>query len=148
MLKIEIGNTYCSRMKSRGGGVTKINVDLPIDVKGAYFLIVNIFVNVCDSMGANLVNTVCEKLAPELEKLTEGRAGLKILTNLCTERKAWSRFRVNFSKMGYKGLKGEEVASKILEAYDFALTDNYRAATHNKGIMNGIDAVCLATGQD
>ena len=74
--------------------------------------------------------------------------GIAILSNYCVERKALSYFEMPINDMGWKGVEGQEVAEKILEAYQFAKNDRYRAATHNKGIMNGIDSVCVATGQD
>lgn len=74
--------------------------------------------------------------------------GIAILSNYCTERKALSWFEIPIKDLGWKGVNGYDVALKILEAYEFAKSDRFRAVTHNKGIMNGIDSVCVATGQD
>jgi hydroxymethylglutaryl-CoA reductase len=76
------------------------------------------------------------------------KTGIAILTNYCVERRALSYFEVPVKELGWKGVTGYEVAGKILEAYEFAKMDKFRATTHNKGIMNGIDGVCVATGQD
>ena len=76
------------------------------------------------------------------------KTGISILSNYCLERRATSSFVIPVEHMAWKGYTGLEVAQKIMEAYRFAMKDTFRAVTHNKGIMNGIDAVCLATGQD
>lgn len=111
-------------------------------------LVVEVFLNVCDSMGANLVNTVCEGIAPQIERISGGRAGLRILSNLCTQRKAGSSFRIPCDALKVPGFTGSQVARRILEAFVFAASDPFRTATHNKGVMNGMDAVAIATGQD
>ena len=97
-------------------------------------------------MGANIINTILESISPYIESISNSRAGLKILSNLCTDRMVISKFLIPVSKMGHKGLSGEKVCKLILEAFEFAKLDPYRAATHNKGIMNGIDAVAIALG--
>ncbi|KAF9147127.1 hypothetical protein BG015_011286 [Linnemannia schmuckeri] len=112
------------------------------------WLVVHLHVDVGDAMGANCANTVAEGIAPFLAKMSGGRIGVRILSNLNVDRIAKSTFRLPFSHMGYKSLPGKDVAVRLLEAYEWADLDPYRAATHNKGIMNGIDAVALATGQD
>jgi len=100
-------------------------------------------------MGANIVNTVAENTAPFIiELLGQGRAALKILTNLCTGRLVMSEFSIPTDAMHWKGTPGSKVARRIVEAQRFAELDQYRATTHNKGIMNGIDGVALALGQD
>ena len=106
-------------------------------------IIVQILVDVRDAMGANAVNTMAEKLAPALEKLTGGKALLRRISNLATHR--LGRSTATWTK---EFLGGEEVVDGIIEAYSFAAADIYRCATHNKGIMNGISAVALATGND
>ncbi len=98
-------------------------------------------------MGANVTNTISEK-AKEIVSKMGIKTGIAVLSNYCTERKAVSWFEIPIEKMGWKGVDGMEVSEKILEAYEFAKSDRYRATTHNKGIFNGIDAVCIATGQD
>ncbi|KAF9995766.1 hypothetical protein BGZ65_008598 [Modicella reniformis] len=112
------------------------------------WLIVHLHIDVGDAMGANCANTVAEGIAPFLAKLSGGRVGVRILSNLNVDRIAKSTFRLPFSYMGYKSVPGHEVAVRVLEAFEWADLDPYRAATHNKGVMNGIDAVALATGQD
>ncbi|GJJ72263.1 hydroxymethylglutaryl-CoA reductase [Entomortierella parvispora] len=112
------------------------------------WLVVHLHVDVGDAMGANCANTVAEGIAPFLAKMSGGRIGVRILSNLNVDRIAKATFRLPFSHMGYKSLLGKDVAVKMLEAFEWADLDPYRAATHNKGIMNGIDAVALATGQD
>lgn len=98
-------------------------------------------------MGANIVNTLCEKLKTMVTEFGI-RCGVAVLSNYSTERMAMSMFEVPVREMEWKGYDGGEVVERILEAYEFAKIDRYRAATHNKGILNGIDGVCLATGQD
>lgn len=80
-------------------------------------LVVDLLINVCESMGANLVNTVAESVAPYIESLTGGRAGIKILSNLCVHRKAMATFDIPVSKMGWKSASGEQVAQRIIESY-------------------------------
>jgi len=99
-------------------------------------------------MGANCASTVAEGVAPFLSELTGGRIGLRIVSNLNVERISKASFRIPVHMLAYKSLSGKEVAARIIEAYEWAEVDPYRATTHNKGIMNGIDAVALATGQD
>ncbi|KAJ3085463.1 hypothetical protein HK102_014149 [Quaeritorhiza haematococci] len=112
------------------------------------WLIVHIHLDVCDAMGANNASHVAEGIAPLLAKITGARVGPRIVSNLCVDRLAKASFRIPVNKMGYKHFTGVQVASQILEAYEWAKDDPFRATTHNKGIMNGIDAVALATGQD
>jgi hydroxymethylglutaryl-CoA reductase len=106
-------------------------------------IIVEILVDTKDAMGANVVNTMCEGIAPEIELLTGGKVVLKILSNYCTERLV--RCKAIFPR---DLIGGEDILKRILFAYAMADTDVYRAVTHNKGIMNGIDSVAIATGQD
>lgn len=136
-------------MVKRGGGVKDVRLrELArsgrMDYKD-YSL--DIIINVCDAMGANITNTLSEK-AKEILTYMGIKTGIAILSNYCIERKAISKFTIPVETLGWKGYKGAEVAEKLLEAYRFAKNDVYRAVTHNKGIMNGVDAVCLATGQD
>lgn len=94
-----------------------------------------------------MINNICEKAKCIISKRGI-KTGIAILSNYCVERKALSYFEIPVYDMAHKGFSGEAVVSKILEAYQFAKSDRFRAVTHNKGILNGIDAVCLATGQD
>ncbi|HEY0579494.1 MAG TPA: hydroxymethylglutaryl-CoA reductase, degradative [Candidatus Nitrosocosmicus sp.] len=105
--------------------------------------IIEIFVDTKDAMGANVVNTMCEVIAPKIESLTNGQVILKILSNYATKRLV--RCKGVFPKVL---IGGDRVLKRILYAYAFAYSDVYRAVTHNKGIMNGIDGVAIATGQD
>jgi hydroxymethylglutaryl-CoA reductase len=111
-------------------------------------LVVHLHVDCRDAMGANLVNTVAEAIAPRLAELGGGRFGLRILTNLCDRRLVRARARVSFEALAQPGVEGEGIAEDIAAASHFAERDPYRAATHNKGIMNGVDAVVIATGND
>ena len=99
-------------------------------------------------MGANLVNTMCEGVASLVETLTHGKVFLRILSNLTDRAIARARVRIPIKNLEGKGYNGEQVRDGIVLANDLALADPYRAATHNKGIMNGVDAVALATGND
>jgi hydroxymethylglutaryl-CoA reductase len=106
-------------------------------------LVVHLHVDTRDAMGANTVNTLCEAIAPDLAEATGGTVGLRILSNLATERLATARCSIPFAAVG-----GRDAAQAIVEANEFARIDPYRATTHNKGIMNGIDPVLIATGND
>lgn len=125
-----------------GGGVVDLEVKV-FEVKSKYFVVVHLIVNTLDAMGANAVNTMAESIAPFIEEITGGNVYLRILSNLATERLVRARVKINKDDLG-----GEDVVDKIIVAYQFAVADPYRAATHNKGIMNGISAVVLATGND
>lgn len=111
-------------------------------------LVVEVLIDVNEAMGANIVNTVLEHMASKVQDITGERVGIKILSNLCVHRMAQARFSIPLQKMGWKEVAGDQVAKRVMEAYDFAQMDSFRATTHNKGIMNGIDAVAVATGQD
>lgn len=125
-----------------GGGVVDLEVKV-FEVKSKYFVVVHLIVNTLDAMGANAVNTMAESIAPFIEEITGGNVYLRILSNLATERLVRARVKINKEDLG-----GEDVVDKVIVAYQFAVADPYRAATHNKGIMNGISAVVLATGND
>jgi hydroxymethylglutaryl-CoA reductase len=111
-------------------------------------MIVHLLYDVRDAMGANAVNTACEHLAPKLEALSRGKAFLKILSNLADRRLARTRVSIPETALAFAEYTGGTVAEGIEKAWVFANSDPYRAATHNKGIMNGIDAVTIATGND
>jgi len=153
---IDYANQACQNMVSRGGGVVRVKPKIipcgndlkMIDSHYSDMLVVDIMINVCESMGANIINTVVEHTSPYVAELVGGRPGIKILTNLCKDRRAFAYFEIPIEKMKWKTTSGEEVAKRMIEAYLFAKHDVYRAVTHNKGIMNGIDAAAVATGQD
>ncbi len=131
-----------------GGGPRDLVVRRLDDTPAGPMLIVHLLLDTRDAMGANAVNTAVEALAPALEALSGGRALLRILSNLSDERRAWAGCRIPAAAFAGPEDTGEAVASGICVANAFAVADPYRAATHNKGIFNGIDAVALATGQD
>jgi hydroxymethylglutaryl-CoA reductase len=128
----------------RGGGARAIEVrDL-----GAGWLVVHVLVDCRDAMGANTVNTVAEALSDRVAELAGGRVGLRILSNLCDQRCVRVRCAISAGELAFDGYGGDEVRDRIVRASEFAARDPYRAATHNKGIMNGIDPVVIATGND
>ncbi len=132
----------------RGGGARGIEVrPLEATPVGA-MLIIHLLYDARDAMGANAVNTAVEALAPEIEALTGGRVNLRILSNLSDRRKAKVEGMIPSKELASGDLSGEQVVRAIVEAGAFAAVDPYRATTHNKGIMNGIDAVAIATGND
>jgi hydroxymethylglutaryl-CoA reductase len=131
-----------------GGGPKDLEVRLISNSAAGPFLIVHLLFDVRDAMGANAVNTACEKLAPALEEITGGRVHLRILSNLADRRLAAAECTIPVESLAFGEYSGEQVRDGIIEAWAFADADSYRAATHNKGIMNGIDAVLLATGND
>jgi hydroxymethylglutaryl-CoA reductase len=135
-------------LKNLGGGARALEVRVIEDSPIGAFLVVHLIYDVRDAMGANAVNTACEMLAPHLEKITGGRAHLRILSNLSDRRLARARCLIPANALTFREYEGERVRDGIIEAWAFAAADPYRAATHNKGIMNGIDAVLIATGND
>jgi len=137
---MEEANRFAGSLPKMGGGVVDLKVKAFEEPRR--MLVAEFYVDCRDAMGANVVNTILEGIAPRLEELTGGRSLLRILSNLTTER--MSRSSVVFRR----GALGDEIIEGIIAAYDFACADPYRAATHNKGIMNGITAVTIATGND
>ncbi|MFN8414263.1 MAG: hydroxymethylglutaryl-CoA reductase, degradative [Anaerolineales bacterium] len=139
-----------STLRKMGGGAKDLEIRLIEDSPIGPFLVVHLIYDVKDAMGANAVNTACERLAPQIEAITGGKVHLRILSNLSDRRMARARctIPVNELTVGFETFKGETVRDGIIAAYAFAASDPYRAATHNKGIMNGVDAVVLATGND
>jgi len=131
-----------------GGGARDLHVRVLKETPAGPMLVVHLIFDCRDAMGANTVNTACEALAPRIEAITGGRVLLRILSNLADRRLAWARCRVPAESLTFRAYDGGRVAQGIVEAWAFAAADPYRAATHNKGIMNGVDAVVLATGND
>ena len=127
---------------SKGGGAKGLRCKVLNTIAGR-MVIVELLVDCRDAMGANAVNTMAEAVAPLLEEVSGGRVSLRIISNLATERLV--RAKAIFAK---SALGGEQVVDGVVSAYAFALADQYRCTTHNKGIMNGISAVVLATGND
>ena len=139
----------CSKsIVRRGGGSCDVEVRTFTETPVGPMLVVHLLYDTRDAMGANAVNTAVENIAPLVEELTEGRVNLRILSNLTDRRVVTARCTVPAAVLERKEMPGTLVARRIEEANAFALVDPYRAATHNKGIMNGIDAVCIATGND
>ena len=137
-------NASVPGLVSRGGGARALEVrDL-----GDGMLVVHVLVDCRDAMGANLVNTVAEEVAPRLAHLAGGRIGLRILSNLADRRCVRVKACIPVEALAFEGRTGESVRDGIVRASRFAEKDPYRAATHNKGVMNGIDAVVIATGND
>lgn len=134
-------NSFVKSLIAVGGGVRDLSARIVGPVEDE-MLIVEFFVDCKDAMGANTVNTIVEGMTPYIESITGGKALLRILSNLATERMA--RAKVVYRK----SVIGEDVVDNVIRAYKFACYDVYRAATHNKGIMNGIIAVALATAND
>jgi hydroxymethylglutaryl-CoA reductase len=144
-------NSLHPAMVQRGGGARDIEVRVlpaPEGPEGEPLLILHLIIDCQEAMGANLINTMAEGVAPLVEQLTGGRVFLRILSNLADQRLARASCRIPVDQLAYGGRTGESVAEGIVQASRFAQADPYRAATHNKGIMNGIDPVAIATGQD
>jgi hydroxymethylglutaryl-CoA reductase len=147
---IDAGNASYPSLQKRGGGVRGIEVRVlePESEAGGGMLAVHLHVDVRDAMGANLVNTIAEAVADRLAELADGKVGLRILSNLADRRCVRVKARVPVDALGSDNHDGAQVRDGIVSASRFAELDPYRAATHNKGIMNGIDAVAIATGND
>ncbi len=139
---LDLANSKDPMLVKVGGGAKDLDVRI-VDTKGGVDVVVHIIVDVRDAMGANAVNTMAEAVAPVLEEMVGGKVYLRILSNLARFRLA--RARAVWTK---DALGGPDVVDGVVAAYQFAEADPYRCATHNKGIMNGIDALMLATGND
>jgi hydroxymethylglutaryl-CoA reductase len=135
-------------LQKLGGGPRDLQVRRIAESPIGPFLVVHLIYDVRDAMGANAVNTACERLAPRIEALTGGRVHLRILSNLADRRLARAACTIKLSELAFGEFSAEAVRDGIVEAWAFAAADPYRAATHNKGIMNGVDAVVIATGND
>jgi hydroxymethylglutaryl-CoA reductase len=146
---LAMANAAVPRLCERGGGARALEVRFTEDVPGlGGRIVVHLHMDCRDAMGANLVNTVAEAIAGRLATLADGQAGLRILTNLADRRLVRVIAPVPFSALATPTLDGARVAADVAAASRFAEDDPYRAATHNKGIMNGVDAVVIATGND
>ena len=140
---LSLAHAALPRLTARGGGAREVEVRALHER-----LVVHVHVDCRDAMGANMVNTVAETLAERVASLAGGRDGLCILTNLCDRRRVRVRARVSAAVLATPDTAGSIVRDGIVAASRFAEHDPYRAATHNKGIMNGVDAVVVATGND
>jgi len=137
-----LANSQDKILVDLGGGARDLEVRI-LDSPLGTMIVTHLIVDVRDAMGANAVNTMCEALAPMLEEISGGKVRLKILSNLADKRLVKATAVFDKEKMG-----GDRVVDAFLESYTLASIDPYRAATHNKGIMNGIDALIIATGND
>ena len=145
---LDAANDVHPRLSARGGGVRDIEVrrlELP---DGAPLIRVHLLVDTVDAMGANLVNTICEAIAPTIARLCQGHVSLRILSNLADRSVVTASVRYSSDNLASRGFDGEVVRDAIVMASNIALADPHRAATHNKGIMNGVDALAIATGND
>ncbi len=145
---INAANEKDETLVSLEGGCEDIEVHLFKDTPSGPMLIVHLLVDVRDAMGANTVNTMAEYIAPMVENISHGRVRLRILSNLADKRLVTASVKITSKQFDTADYKGSEVIKGVLEAASFAVVDPYRAATHNKGIMNGIDPVVIATGND
>ncbi|WP_349903335.1 hydroxymethylglutaryl-CoA reductase, degradative [Parafrigoribacterium humi] len=146
---LDLADAQHPNMVVRGGGAKDLEVFLRGQTAGnGELLVLHLLVDSRDAMGANLVNTMCEAIAPLVEEITGGRVFLRILSNLTDRAMVRSRCVIPVDRLGAGEFSGEQVRDGIVLAAEFAEMDPYRATTHNKGIMNGIDAVAIATGND
>lgn len=145
---LEVANSRDKVLIGLGGGCRDIEVHVFEDTPRGPMVVLHLVVDVRDAMGANTVNTMAEAVSPLVEQLTGGTVRLRILSNLADLRLARARVRLTPAVLKTAERSGEEIIEGVLDAYTFAAVDPYRAATHNKGIMNGIDPVIVATGND
>lgn len=138
----------CPNLLKRGGGPKEIRLREFPETSVGPMLVLHLVMDVRDVMGANLIDTALEHIAPAVETISGGQVRLRILSNLADRRLARASCEIPASALAFKEFDGETVISRILEAAAFAEADPYRAVTHNKGIMNGIDAVVMAVGND
>ncbi len=144
---LERANAQDPMLVKFGGGARDLEVRVLPSPRGT-MLVAHLLVDARDAAGMNAVNTMCEALAPELARLTGGRSLLRIITNLATHRLAHASAVFPADRLATDRMTGDEVVEAIVDAYTLAAVDPYRCATHNKGIMNGISAVVVATGND
>lgn len=148
---LALANSFHPSLVARGGGAFDIEVrsmPAPEGPHGEPILVMQLLVDTQDAMGANIVNTMAEGVAPMVEQRTGGKVFLRILSNLADRRCARATCKIPFTLLEDFGQSGERIAYGVWQASRFAEADPYRAATHNKGIMNGVDAVAIATGND
>lgn len=147
---IDFAKSQLQRMHERGGGIVDIEMRVVPSLKIGPMLLIEPLIDVVDAMGANIVNSLVEALAKKAANIFSGRVGLRILSNLSDQRLARARCEIPFNNLAEDDSHddGIAVAENLLVAHAFAEADVYRACTHNKGILNGIDAVAIATGND
>ncbi|HEY9856028.1 MAG TPA: hydroxymethylglutaryl-CoA reductase, degradative, partial [Stenomitos sp.] len=148
---LSAANSLSPNMLKRGGGAIDLEArilnDNPLS-KYSTMLVLHLMIDTQDAMGANTINTMVEGIAPMIEELTGGRVYLRILSNYTDSCMAWATCKIPPHVLETEEHTGEEVIEGIVKAYEFAASDVYRAVTNNKGVMNGIDAVVIATGND
>ena len=145
---IQEAMTYDPVLVSHGGGPRDLEVRIIHESPIGPFLVLHLIYDVRDAMGANAINTALERLAPRVQSISGGKVHLRILSNLADRRLARSQVTIQRDQLAFDQFSAEDVRDGIIAAWAFAAADPYRAATHNKGIMNGVDAVVLATGND
>ncbi|BEP33095.1 hydroxymethylglutaryl-CoA reductase, degradative [Variovorax sp. V59] len=145
---LAVANSRDKVLIGLGGGCRDIEVHVFGDTPRGAMVVMHLIVDVRDAMGANTVNTMAEAVSPLVETLTGGTVRLRILSNLADLRLARARVRLAPAVLATRERSGEDVVEGVIDAYTFAAIDPYRAATHNKGIMNGVDPVIVATGND
>lgn len=146
---LNLANGLHPNMVKRGGGAVDLEVFIHQQVRRpGNMVVVHLLVDTRDAMGANLVNSMCEGVAPLIEKITQKQVVLRILSNLTDRAMVRARCEIPVEQLDFNGTPGSDVRDGIIRAAEFASVDPYRASTHNKGIMNGIDAAAIATGND
>jgi len=145
---LKYANAIHPRLLTRGGGVGEIEVRELELADGSQSIVVHLHVDTCDAMGANLVNTICEAVAPQLAALCDGKVAMSILSNLTDRSIVTTRVRLPLAELATSEDEAVAIRDAIVAADEIAHADPYRAATHNKGIMNGVDALAIATGND
>jgi hydroxymethylglutaryl-CoA reductase len=144
---LKLANEQDRMLVSLGGGARDLTCR-KIETESGPMIIVHLAVDVRDAMGANAVNTMVETLGPLVADLAKGELLLRIITNFCDQSLVRARFEIKVDCLQWKQFSGRQVAERLVKAYHFADADPYRATTHNKGIMNGIDGILIATGND
>ncbi|MFD1850096.1 hydroxymethylglutaryl-CoA reductase, degradative [Oceanobacillus bengalensis] len=148
---IKAANDAYPSIVRRGGGAEDLDVRIINEKTGSKYsqmLVMHLYINTCDAMGANIINTMVESIAPIVEDLTKGKVYLRILSNYADKCLARAKCVIPPELLKTGEFSGEEVRDGVIHAFEFAASDPYRAVTHNKGIMNGIDPVVIATGND
>lgn len=146
---LSLANSFHPNMVARGGGARDLELYVHrLPSSGKLMLVIHLLVDTRDAMGANLVNGMCEGISPLIESITGGQVFLRILSNLTDRALVRASCTIPVSALAGRGYTGEEARDGIVVAADFAAVDPYRATTHNKGIMNGIDPIAIATGND
>ena len=145
---IDAANTVHPNLNKRGGGVRAMECFSYARAGGGHMVIVHLLIDTCDAMGANLINTICEQVAPLIAGIAGGRPHLRILSNLADKALVRARMRIPLAQLSKDPERAERIRDGIVAANEFAELDVHRATTHNKGVMNGIDAVVVATGND